>query len=87
MAGALVGGAILLLKDDPGDHLDFLTTGAAVGIIVGVTFGMVKASQAFAEIEDQKLVFHFPVPELHVRPMGRKQTETLTSVSLLKVLF
>ena len=87
MAGALVGGAVLLLRDDPGDHLNYISTGAAVGVIVGATFGILRVSQSFAEIEDRKLVFHFPVPELQIRSVGRKRTETHTSVGLLKVNF
>ena len=40
LVGALVGGAILAFKDEPGDHLDLITKGAAIGLQPG-SFGFI----------------------------------------------
>ena len=37
--GALVGTATLAFMDHPGDHLERIPQGAAVGVIAGVAFG------------------------------------------------
>jgi hypothetical protein len=38
--GGLVGGATLAFMDHPGDHLDRIYKGAAIGILCGVAFGL-----------------------------------------------
>jgi len=87
MAGALVGGAILVFNDHPRDHLNYLSYGAAIGVIVGVTFGLVSATRSLAELDDQRLVFNFPVPEMELIPLDLNRREVLTSVDLLTVRF
>ena len=39
LVGALVGGALLAFRDDPGEHIDLVAQGAAIGVIGGVAFG------------------------------------------------
>jgi len=64
LAGALVGGAMLAFKEDPGDHLNYLTYGAAIGVFVGTAFGLISASRSMAEIENSRIVFHPPIPQI-----------------------
>jgi hypothetical protein len=87
LAGALVGGAILVFKDNPGDHLNYLSYGAAIGVILGVAFGVVSATQSLVEIDDRKLVFHLPMPGAEVRMLDLTRREVVTSMDLLTVRF
>lgn len=87
LAGALVGGAALAFRDHPGDHLNYLSYGAAIGVFVGVTFGLVRISHALAELDDHQLVFHFPMPEFVSVLSGPTSHEVITSVDLLKIRF
>ena len=60
LTGTLVGAAILALTHKPGNHLDYLAYGAAVGVIGGVSYGVAKSAKALAEVEDGKVKFAFP---------------------------
>lgn len=87
LAGALVGGAILVFRDHPGDHLNYLSYGAAIGVIVGTTFGIVSASRSMAEIDDHKVVFHLPIPNVSSVPVERVHREVITTIGLVTVRF
>ncbi len=62
LVGTMLGGATLALTDRPGDHLDYLRYGAAIGVIGGSVFGIVDYSidRSLAEIEDGKVKVAFP---------------------------
>lgn len=66
LAGALVGGALLVFTKHPKDHLDYMGYGAAGGILVGATYGIVKTTRALAEYDNGKVKFALPtiMPEL-----------------------
>jgi hypothetical protein len=66
LAGALVGGAFLAFTHKPEKHLEYLSVGAACGIIGGVTYSVAKQSKALASIDDGKVRFALPtiIPEL-----------------------
>ncbi|HET6465005.1 MAG TPA: hypothetical protein VFH55_05270 [Nitrospiria bacterium] len=87
LAGALVGGAALAFKDHPGDHLNYISYGAAIGVFVGVAFGLVKTGHDLAELDDHRLVFHLPMPMLTSTVRGPSPHEVTTSVGLLKIRF
>jgi hypothetical protein len=38
--GALVGSAVVLLTENPDEHLDYIPTGAGVGILIGAAYGL-----------------------------------------------
>ena len=65
LAGALVGSAVLAFADEPSDHLDYIAKGAAVGVILGVTFGIVQATRSVAELEDGRITVGLPVPQIY----------------------
>ncbi len=46
--GGLIGGATLAFMDHPGDHLDRIYQGAAVGVICGVAFGLYEIRPMFS---------------------------------------
>lgn len=60
LAGTLVGGALLAFTKRPGDHLDYLSIGAASGVIAGTAYGLAKSSRAFAEIDNGKVKLAMP---------------------------
>jgi hypothetical protein len=87
LAGALVGGAALAFKDHPGDHLNYLSYGAAIGVFVGVTYGLVRTGYALAEFDKHQLVFHIPMPILASTAWGPTPHKVTTSVGLLNIRF
>jgi hypothetical protein len=87
LAGALVGGAALAFQDHPGDHLNYLSYGAAIGVFIGVAFGLVKTGHELAELDDHRLVFHLPMPMVTTTASGPSPHEVTTSVGLLKIRF
>ena len=68
LAGTLVGGAVLAFTHKPGDHLDYLAYGAATGVIIGTTYGAVKATQSLAEYDRGHIRFAMPtvLPDISV---------------------
>ena len=52
LIGALVGTAALAFRDHPGDHLDLISRGAAVGLVCGVGFGFYEISPVFYGYRD-----------------------------------
>jgi hypothetical protein len=87
LAGGLVGGAVLIFADHPKDHYIYIGYGAAIGVILGVTFGVVSATRSLAEIDDHKLVFHLPIPQTEVLPFNSTRRDVMTSMDLLTVRF
>lgn len=63
LAGALVGGAILVFTDKPGDHLNYISYGAAIGVIAGTVFGLVQTTKAMVQLENGRITVGLPVPE------------------------
>lgn len=63
LIGALLGSAVLLLTDNPDDHLSYIPTGAAVGILAGAAYGVATSGliQSAAEVDENgKLSFNMP---------------------------
>src|SRR6185369_12992665 len=74
--GGLVGGAVMVFKTKPLDHLNFVAYGAASGVLVGTAYGLAKSARAFAEVENGRVKVAFPTvtPELVVSPASEKTT-------------
>ena len=74
--GGLVGGALMVFKDKPADHFNFIAYGAASGVLVGTAYGLAKSARAFAEVENGRVKVAFPTitPELIVSPASRQTT-------------
>jgi hypothetical protein len=74
--GGLVGGAIMVFKKKPFDHLEYIAYGAASGVLVGTAYGLAKSARAFAEVENGRVKLAMPtiVPELFVSPASGQTT-------------
>jgi len=86
--GGLVGGAIMVFKDKPLDHLNFIAYGAASGVLVGTAYGLAKSARAFAEVENGRIKVAFPTitPELIISPVT-KQTTVAWKADLIRGSF
>jgi hypothetical protein len=87
LAGGLVGGALLVFKDNPSDHLNYLSYGAAIGVLFGTAFGLVSASRSIAEIDGHKVVYRPPIPEISVKPGGTGRSGLTARVNFLTVRY
>ena len=62
--GALIGVAQVLSYKNPDNEYYRITTGAAIGAILGVAFGFVEISGAFASYDNEKSQLALGVPAL-----------------------
>lgn len=91
LIGGLLGSAIVLLSDNPDDHLGYIPTGAGIGMILGAVYGIATEGylmQGAAEYEGGKLSFSVPTIKM------TKEYDTLTnrvevidSIDVVKVRF
>ena len=59
--GALVGTAVMALTNHPGDHLSYISTGAAVGVIAGTIYGLTRAAnRALVEVDRGRVTWNVP---------------------------
>lgn len=74
--GGLVGGAFMVFKTKPLDHLNFIAYGAASGVLVGTAYGLAKSARAFAEVENGRVKMAFPTitPDLVESPSTGRTT-------------
>ncbi|MBI5885615.1 MAG: hypothetical protein HZB85_03415 [Deltaproteobacteria bacterium] len=90
LLGGLVGTAVMLLANKPTDHLNYIPTGAALGILFGAAYGLATSGtvQSVGEIEGNKFTLHVPTVE-HASAYDTKTntTETAEHVSLMRYRF
>lgn len=86
--GGLVGGALMVFKSKPLDHLDFIAYGAASGVLAGTAYGLVKSARAFAEVENGRVRIALPtiMPELVSAP-GTGRTTVAWKANLFRGTF
>lgn len=74
--GGLVGGAFMVFRTKPLDHLNYIAYGAASGVLAGTVYGLAKSARAFAEVENGRVKVAFPtiVPEMEVSPGSGRMT-------------
>lgn len=86
--GALAGTAVLLLTDNPGDHLGYIPTGAGIGILAGAAYGVASSSvviEAAAEVENGKVAFQAPtINRVEVYDKNANNLEVINIVQLLR---
>lgn len=89
--GALVGTAVLLLTDHPGDHIDYIFTGAGVGILGGVAYGLATSGvvqRAATEYDGESFTLAMPtIKRVEVYDEFLSKKEVINSVDLLKIRF
>uniref|UniRef100_A0A831U1G4 Uncharacterized protein n=1 Tax=Geobacter metallireducens TaxID=28232 RepID=A0A831U1G4_GEOME len=88
LAGGLVGAALLVFTDKPGDHLDYIGYGAASGVLAGTAYGVAKTTRALAELENGKVKLAVPtiVPE-SVRTGADGEREVVLMAEVLRGRF
>jgi hypothetical protein len=62
--GALVGTAVLAFADHPSDHLNFITNGAAAGVLLGAAWGVYDSQTAYVSLEHGAIHTAMPTPVL-----------------------
>ncbi len=60
LAGALVGTALMAFTHNPEDHNDYIVYGAASGVLVGATYGLVNATRSLATVENGRIRLSIP---------------------------
>jgi len=88
--GALVGTAFLAFVDNPGDNIEFITTGAAAGVLIGAVWGAYDSSEAYVSLEGGRIHAALPSPTLQRRRLSvidPQQHEVLLSTKLFAARF
>lgn len=88
LIGALLGGAVMVLTDDPGDHLQYMVTGAGIGIIGGTMYGLSKfARRAMIDVERGRIAWRLPAVSPEMTPVPGEAPRVAVSAALLRVRF
>ena len=88
LAGTLVGGALVVFTHKPADHLDRIGYGAATGVLVGATYGIVKSSRALAQMENGRVKFAMPTIMPDIQDTNSKgQTPIVFMAELIRGKF
>lgn len=91
LIGGLLGTAVMFLTDDPDDHIDYIPTGAAIGVLVGAAYGIGRTVQdsSFAEVEkDGNIRLGLPVVRSQkVYDEKLDLVETIESIDLVRIKF
>jgi len=61
LVGTLVGGALLVFTSKPSDHLDYLSIGAATGVLSGVAYTVARPAKSLFAIENGNIRVAVPV--------------------------
>ncbi len=85
LTGTLVGGAVLAFTKKPGDHLDYLGYGAAVGVLTGAAYGI---GRAMVEMDRGRVSFSVPtvIPDFG-ETNSKGQTPLTITANLLRGKF
>ena len=85
LTGSLVGAAVMAFTKKPGDHLDYLGYGAAVGVLTGAAYGIGKA---VVEMDSGRVRFSMPtvVPEIQ-ETNSKGQTPLVFTANLIRGKF
>jgi hypothetical protein len=88
LIGALVGGAVMVLTDDPGDHLQYMVTGAGIGVIGGTVYGLSKvARHAVIDVDRGHLAWRIPAISPDVTAAPGESPHVAISASLVRIRF
>jgi len=87
LAGLLVGGALLVFTDEPGDHLDYLAYGAAVGVLAGAAFGIFSVSRPLFLVEQGGLRWQMPLLKVEMEQPAKGVSQVRYSLTLMEYHF
>jgi hypothetical protein len=60
LVGTLVGGALLVFTSKPSDHLDYLSIGAASGVLAGVAYTVARPAKSMIAVENGNVKIALP---------------------------
>ena len=83
LVGGLVGAALMVFTDHPSDHYDYLAYGAAGGVLVGASYGVITTSRSLAEYEDGQVKFSMPTIRPEFREGNVKGQSTIVATTEL----
>jgi hypothetical protein len=89
LIGALLGTAVMLLTDNPDDHLSYIPTGAAVGVLFGTAYGVATSgmlSTAAAEI-DTKAACQPTISSEQLYDEKTNEVEEIERIELVRLTF
>ncbi len=88
LIGALVGGAVMVLTDDPGDHLQYMVTGAGIGVIGGTVYGLSKVGRhALIDVDRGHLAWRIPTISPDVTATPGESPHVAVSAALVRIRF
>lgn len=88
LSGTLIGGAFMVFKDRPLEHLEILGYGAAAGVLAGAGYGTYKIGSSLARVENGKVRFAIPavIPDF-VDGTSRRGSSVVISADLVNGTF
>lgn len=88
LIGALVGAGVMVLTDDPGDHLQYMATGAGIGVIAGTIYGLSQVARyAMINVDRGQVAWRVPVIEPAVTSVPGETPHVSVSAALVRVRF
>lgn len=87
LVGGLVGGACLAFTHKPADHLDFISIGAASGVLAGVGYSLAVQSKALVSIENGTVKYAMPAIIPEFQQGGVKGSSVMLKAELLSGKF
>ena len=90
LIGALLGTAVLFLTDNPDDHIEYIPTGAAVGILAGAAYGMTMSTMVTAAAEVDKDGVSFGLPTISTEKIYDEklnEVEEIEKIELVRLRF
>jgi hypothetical protein len=78
----------MVMTDHPSDHENYITTGAALGVIAGTGYGLSKLTRyGMIEVDQQRVAWHVPTVETTARAAFGEPTEVRVSADLITFTF
>lgn len=90
LIGALLGTAVMFLTDDPGDHIEYIPTGAAIGVLVGAAYGIGSSVHTASLTEVDKDGVSLAMPAVKTQKLYDEKldmVETIETIDLVRIRF
>lgn len=85
LIGGISGAAVMAFTSEPDDHWDYIPKGAAIGVLVGVLYGLVVHSEVLADSETEKQA-GIALPTIETMKVVDERTQSVEVISLVNVL-
>ncbi len=88
LIGALLGTAVMAMTENRDEHLSYITTGAALGVIGGTAYGLSKLSRyAAITIDEGRVAWRVPSIQTAVQAVPGEPADVRLSAALVRVHF